>query len=404
VAKGWVFMLATIPCVWLLLSGVAESGSALEVLERMVAESPDRVVSTAYIAFNAKRVGPSPSAESLDKMVELVADALKSQISKLEGQPEVRERYEKALASNRQNVEREMLANAEQEIAGVFKAYGPSVGGDRLLEVRYKRRNSDWSQGTSLLTRKVDNNVWESVFHDADSKLASVSRDNISLGVEYPHGFGRIDDLLIAFLNDRISTNFQCEFDDNESMSAGEKCIVWSANQAEKKYSGKVIFDEGKGFVCRLSEYKSEPQGVFGRMECEGFFIAGAKKSESIWFPAKCKIIEKIQDGNRTTEYRFEEAGVKLNLMMSPDVFSITIPANSSLDYKFDAQASFRTFCDVEVKLDEIRGLANHKCVTKSSKDAAASRRSSPGTVVALVSVFGFFILLLLLYHRQRAV
>ena len=194
VAKGWVFMLATIPCVWLLLSGVVESGSALEVLERMVAESSDRVVSTAYIAFNAKRVGPSPSAESLDKMVELVADALKSQISKLEGQPEVRERYEKALASNRQNVEREMLANAEQEIAGVFKAYGPSVGGDRLLEVRYKRRNSDWSQGTSLLTRKVDNNVWESVFHDADSKLASVSRDNISLGVEYPHGFGRIDD------------------------------------------------------------------------------------------------------------------------------------------------------------------------------------------------------------------
>ena len=125
--------------VFLVLGGCTISASAQtpqEVFQTAVDAARNPALLSAEVRFSADIVSPKLDADGLARFAKRNEDMIKGGIEAFKEDPEIRKSLEESLANLDKTVTLQAEANRKLAILGLYRASGPAIGGDRLLEAK----------------------------------------------------------------------------------------------------------------------------------------------------------------------------------------------------------------------------------------------------------------------------
>ena len=332
--------------------------TASEILNNTVAESQSAIKS-ADIEFRAVVKSPPPSKEEIQRSVENNEKTLRELFERYRDQPELAERYGKALKENTSNVTTQVIGNSEREIEGVYRSLGPVFGGDRFFEIRVRRLSEDiWSPTITLLSRLLDGDSQRSVTFDSEASFVDISAREASIGLVSPSDLGRLDS---SFWEIATRPDLDCAIDTTFSSEDSELvCITMKVDATDLLFFARLVVDPSRGFVCNSIEYGPAEDDIRSTFTCSDFF----KESNSgLWFPLNVVSENLGPKGLTVTNYEFKESSVRLNHSLPASIFCVDVPAGVTIHYGLGVPVDLKTFCGFSFGIDELEGIPTHKCI-----------------------------------------
>jgi hypothetical protein len=368
--------------------------SPMELLKLAAESAQDKAISAAEIRFNAELHTPSLEPQGLIQIQKRQEEGIKAAIEMYKDQPEQRKKYEALLAKNDAAVASQAEAYRNIRIIGLYRLFGPLLGGDRLYEAKIQK-GTDPARDTHLLQRFLDEKTVRAVHYDVRSRITVVSATAASVGIPDPVSLGRLSGPVLAGL--QYEGAISCQFDESfVPNNPGERCINFEVHSVAAKESsgktsrpneaqtlvGKVVVDSSRGYVCPLLEFGSPDKEPDLSIKCLDFFQV---KGTGVWFPGSCQIRAKKADGLHVSKILFRPEDIVLNKRLSPELFSITIPAGTTLLYQLGQPQQRKAYCDVRIDVDGLDTLLGNKCLLTPSGEPV---RRSPLLLYASLAIF----------------
>jgi hypothetical protein len=333
------------------------------VLRSAASSCGENAIHSADIEFRAVVESPPPSAEKVQAAVDRNEAALRMQVDKFEGQPEVQELYEKALVNNKEVVSEQVIANANREIVGVFRVQGPEFGGDRMSEVRVRTGNSEeWTDRISLLVRRLDPKSRVTLSFDSDARHAMIHGGAASVGITEPRLLGRLSDPVLGWVNELDGLEYS--LDKEYSLEHAEQvCVTLSGSFEGQDVFGRVVTDPTRGHICPLVEFGFGKDRVDARVECSEFFL---DESSGLWFPGKCNTETPSPSGPIKVEYTFRPSGVRLNRPLPSDALAMQLPAGTAISYQLGGRPQeLESTGELSLTIDDLDKLPSHESIVR---------------------------------------
>jgi hypothetical protein len=385
--------------VFLVSGGYTISASAQtprEVFQTAVDAASNPALLSAEVRFSADIISPKLDADGLARLAKLNEDMIKGGLEAFKESPEIRKSLEESLANLDKTVTLQAEANRKIAILGVYRASGPAIGGDRLLEAKIQK-GADPPYDCHTLHRFSDEKNVQSVFFDVGSGMVTVSTTPAGIGIPDPLSLGRLSGP--ALLG---SEHVTCSFDETwQSERKEEICfrfeIQGRANTAKSnlksdmiKLIGRAVIDPTRGHTCSLFEYGSigmEPD--LSVVSSEFFQVKGT----DVWFPQKCVVRTKKADGVEVADVSFRPEDVVMQQEFSSEMFSLKIPPGTILIYQLGEPQQRKAFCEVSIDIDGLGNLLDNKCLFVNAGKPVSRAPFFAYTAFALVLLFSFLYL-----------
>jgi hypothetical protein len=358
--------------ILLLVLALAEPASCQSPIE-LLRSAAKAGVHAAEIRFSAEIVAPSLSGERLSEVQSRQREALQAAVAMYKDQPELRAQYEAALSRNDDAVARQAEAYRNVSVMGLYRAFGPALGGDRLYEAKIKK-GTDPLRGYYSLHRFLDYKDVRGVLFDVNIKTATVNNSPTSLGIPDPISMGHMSGPVLLGLKNEEA--FSCEVDTSyKTSNPNEVCIRFemrgytSGTEEIKPIEvrhlvGRVVVDPSQGYVCPLFEYGNQGEKPELSITSSKFFQV---KGSDAWFPEYSDIQMMKKDGLHSIKFSISSGDVVVYKILPQNLFSITIPAGTTLLYQLGDSHRRKAICDVEISIDGLDSLLSNKCLTTES-------------------------------------
>ena len=398
--SDWIEMrkFSVILLMVLVLAEPASCQSPVELL-KSAAEAVDLA---AEIRFSAEIVAPSLSGERLSEVQSRQREALQAAVEMYNDQPELRKRYEALLSQNDEAVEKQAEAYRNISVLGLYRAFGPALGGDRFYEAKIKK-GTDPPRDYYSLHRFLDYRDVRGVMFDVNVKTAMVNNSPSSLGIPDPLSIGHMSGPVLLGLKHEGA--FSCEVDTSyQTSNPNEVCIRfemrgYTSGTEEIKPTevshliGRVVVDPSQGYVCPLFEYGNQGEKPEISIKSSKFFQV---KGSDAWFPEKSEIQMMKKEGLHSIKFSIRPGDVVVYKSLPEDLFSITIPAGTTLLYQLGDSQRRKAICDVEVSIDALDSLLSNKCLTTESGGPVGNPSLFlsilyPGLFFGLIAVVTYF-------------
>jgi hypothetical protein len=355
---------------------------------------------SAEVRFSADVLTPQLDADGLSALKKRQEESLKAIIKMYKEQPKLREQYERLLANNDETVSLQAEAYRKIAILGLYRSSGPTIGGDRLLETKIQK-GSDPPYDCYMLQRYLDETNVQSVFFDVNSRMVTVSSIPAGLGIPDPLSLGRLSGP--ALLG---SEHVTCSLDETwQSERKEEICVRFEiqgrANTVKSnlksdviRLTGRAVIDPTRGHTCSLFEYGNVGMEPDLSVASSEFFQV---KGTDVWFPQKCVVRTKKEDGVEVANVSFRPEDVLLQRNFSAEVFTVKIPSGSILLYQLGEPQQRKAFCDVTIDIDGLGSLLDNKCLYLN-----AASPSSRSPFLAYIAIAGVLMLSFLYFGFRR--
>jgi len=385
--------------VFLVLGGCTISASAQtpqEVFQTAVDAARNPALLSAEVRFSADIISPKLDADGLARFAKLNEDMIKAGIEIYKEQPEIRKSFEESLANLDKEVTLQAEANRKLAILGLYRASGPAIGGDRLLEAKIQK-GADPPYDCHTLQRFLDEKNVQSVFFDVGSQMVTVSNTPAGIGIPDPLSLGRLSGP--AFLG---SEHFTYSFDETwQSERKEEICVKFEIRgriDAAKsnstsdliKLTGRAVIDPTRGYTCSLFEYGSGGMEPDLSVASSEFFQV---KGTDVWFPQKSVVRTKKADGVEVANVSFRPEDFVLQQDFSAEMFSLKIPPGTVLLYQLGVPQQRKAFCEVSIDIDGLGNLLDNKCLFVNAGKPASRAPFFAYSAFAVVLLFSLLYL-----------
>ncbi|NQT13207.1 MAG: DUF1573 domain-containing protein [Planctomycetes bacterium] len=403
-------------------------------LLRYQGRNPD-LIRSGYAEFDMRQSGGGPSATEIEEHVSRTVGALRESL-KTEQDPGKRASIEDAIETIPPSIRSTMKSWDKRRIRYRVLFDGNSRNGkSRVSSEVYDFTLEEWEKPTVVVREDATLADGNNVMFDSASKQAVVTNTNYMV-IRF-QDFGRMagpqaqaftamllrdSDSEEFVFSDEAVDRFRATMAELERMGSGQAFVV-----AEKRdFEGSLVYvlenrlpndtvvqrtwvDVARGYLCPLMEYYT-PKGVLTRKARSSEYFL--HEPSGLYFPRLHQEQEfdaVTGDLVKTLDYEFDTSSFRLNHLVSPDEFSVDLPAGTGVldERNPDRERSYQaskpvvlSFARGELDPETTDGLTS--VVVSDSPPTGRPTSRVARLVWAVLSMLGI-LLLVAFWMRRRA-